>query len=246
MNKPIPRLIARLPALLFLTEAIIFPDAAIAADEICKTCDGVVSVNGEFKHRKEPPTLNIEGTGERAEDFREDVHRKDFTVTIANLPAGIYSITVGTVETESKASGERVFDVKAGDMVLADDFDIFAKAGSARKVATIEGAVEKVADELRGPLRIRFTTEKGDAKFNNLVVRNADGESVASVRAADLANEFSAAATRVPDVKEPPIWRDPSQSVKARAEDLIRRMSLAEKVGQERGARDTAARSAGV
>ena len=37
---------------------------------------------------------------------------------------------------------------------------------------------------------------------------------------------------RVPDVKQPAIWRDPAQPLKARADDLIRRMSLAEKVAQ--------------
>ena len=36
----------------------------------------------------------------------------------------------------------------------------------------------------------------------------------------------------MPEINEPPIWRDPSQPLKARANDLIRRMSLAEKVAQ--------------
>ena len=39
----------------------------------------------------------------------------------------------------------------------------------------------------------------------------------------------------MPEVKEPPIWRDPAKPLKARADDLIRRMSLAEKVGQLQG-----------
>jgi beta-glucosidase len=41
---------------------------------------------------------------------------------------------------------------------------------------------------------------------------------------------------RVPDVKDPPIWRDSVRPLKARAEDLIRRMSLAEKVAQLKNA----------
>ncbi|OHB66104.1 MAG: hypothetical protein A2Y77_03235 [Planctomycetes bacterium RBG_13_62_9] len=39
----------------------------------------------------------------------------------------------------------------------------------------------------------------------------------------------------MPEVKEPPIWRDPSKPLKARVDDLIRRMSLAEKVAQLQG-----------
>jgi beta-glucosidase len=37
---------------------------------------------------------------------------------------------------------------------------------------------------------------------------------------------------RAPEIPEPPIWRDPSQPLPAREQDLIRRMSLAEKVAQ--------------
>ncbi|HEX7576479.1 MAG TPA: glycoside hydrolase family 3 C-terminal domain-containing protein, partial [Verrucomicrobiae bacterium] len=54
--------------------------------------------------------------------------------------------------------------------------------------------------------------------------------------ASELADAFSAAAMRVPDVKEPPSWRDSSKPLKARADDLIRRMSLAEKVAQLKNA----------
>ena len=58
------------------------------------------------------------------------------------------------------------------------------------------------------------------------------GASVVAFSASELADAFSAAATRVPEISEPPIWRDPSQPLKARENDLIRRMSLAEKVAQ--------------
>ncbi|HEX7619503.1 MAG TPA: glycoside hydrolase family 3 C-terminal domain-containing protein, partial [Verrucomicrobiae bacterium] len=67
-------------------------------------------------------------------------------------------------------------------------------------------------------------------------LKNADGASVVSFSASELADAFSAAAVRVPDIKEPTIWRDPSKPLKARADDLIRRMSLAEKVAQLKNA----------
>src|SRR5208282_3890092 len=41
-----------------------------------------------------------------------------------------------------------------------------------------------------------------------------------------------AAAARAPEIDDPPTWRDPSRPTKDRASDLIRRMSLAEKVAQ--------------
>jgi len=63
-------------------------------------------------------------------------------------------------------------------------------------------------------------------------VKNSSGVSVLAFSASELADAFSAAAMRVPEVSEPPIWRDPWQPLKARANDLIRRMSLAEKVAQ--------------
>jgi len=49
-----------------------------------------------------------------------------------------------------------------------------------------------------------------------------------------MADPYSAAAVRVPEISDPPIWRDAALPLKARAEDLIRRMSLAEKVAQLR------------
>ena len=44
-----------------------------------------------------------------------------------------------------------------------------------------------------------------------------------------------APADRIPEISEPPIWRDPSQPLQARIYDLIRRMSLSEKVSELQG-----------
>jgi beta-glucosidase len=122
--------------------------------------------------------------------------------------------------------------VTVGDSSLARDFDLFAAAGGARKVAAITGSVEHEDDALRGPLKISFVAKKGAAKFNTIELKNANGASAVSFSASELADAFSAAATKVPEVSEPPIWRDASHPLKAREEDLIRRMSLAEKVAQ--------------
>ena len=74
----------------------------------------------------------------------------------------------------------------SGDTALAKDFDIFAKAG-ARKVTTITGTVEHADDALRGPLKISFVASKGAAKFNTIDIAGADGQSVVSFSASELA-----------------------------------------------------------
>jgi beta-glucosidase len=209
--------------------------AAFAADEICTSCGPQVSVNGDFAHHKDNASVAIDGAGANAAAFREDVNGKNFTVTIAHLPAGKYAITIGAAETQAGAAGERVFDVTSGDKVLAKDFDIFAAASGARKVSTISGPVEHEDDSLKGPVTITFAASKGNAKFNTVEVKDATGVSVVSFSASELADAFSAAATRIPVISDPPIWRDPSQPLRARENDLIRRMSLAEKVAQLQG-----------
>ncbi len=224
------------PAAWLLGGLLTCVSVAKAADEVCASCSQQVSVSGSFTHRKERPNVAIEGAGDNAALFREDVNGTNFTVTISHLPAGRYTITVGAAETVANASGERVFDVSAGTQVLAKDFDIFNAAGSARKVATISGTVEHEDDSLRGPVTISFVASKGAAKFNTIEIKDAAGASVISFSASGLADAFSAAAARVPEVKDPPIWRDPSKPLKTRADDLIRRLSLSEKVAQLKNA----------
>jgi beta-glucosidase len=228
--------------ILLLGSLLLFAPATFAADEVCVSCGVAVSVNGNFSHRKEAPTLAVEGAGNRPDAFREDVNGTDFTVTLAGLAAGRYSITIGAAETVANSAGERLFSVSSGDTVLARDFDIFAAAGGAKKVASISGTIEKADDALRGPLKIAFVASKGKAKFNTIQVKNAAGEVVVDLRALELADAFSAAAMRVPSIKEPPSWRDTSKPLKSRADDLIRRMSLAEKVAQLKNAAPAIAR----
>ncbi|MDQ5980326.1 MAG: beta-glucosidase [Verrucomicrobiota bacterium] len=215
-----------------LTLLALLASVVFAADEACVTCGGKVTVTGDFTHRKEPPGPPVPGS----EAYREDVNGPGFTVAIANLPAGRYTIEIAAAETQANAAGERVFDVSAGDQVLAKDFDLFVAAGGRRKAATITGTVEKSDDALRGPLRLVFAARKGHAKFNRVSIKDAGGAEVVGFAASDLADAFSRAAMVPPEVKEPAIWRDPEQPLRARAEDLIRRMALAEKVSQLKNA----------
>jgi beta-glucosidase len=205
--------------------------SAHAADEICASCGQQVSISGDFAHRKDDASLTIEGANNPAA-FREEINGKNFTVTIANLPAGKYTIVIGETETLANAPAERLFDVTSGDVALATNYDIVAIAGGPRKVCYLTGTVEHEEDAIKGPLAVSFEARKNAAKFNTIEVKNASGASVITLLASDLAEPFSAAAVRVPEISGPPIWRDPSQPLPARENDLIRRMSLAEKVSQ--------------
>ncbi len=220
----------------------LLPTAAFAEDELCGTCGPEVRLSGTFTHHKDRPSVSIEGAGDNAAAYREDINGGSFTVTIATLPAGKYTLTIGAAETTAKSAGERVFDISANDVVLAKDFDIFAKADGARKVAAITAVIDHADDAIRGPLKISFLASKGVAKFNTIDVKSADGASVVSFTASELADAFSAAAQHPPEVKEPPIWRDAAQPMASRIDDLIRRMSLAEKVSQLKNAAPAIAR----
>ena len=221
-----------MPLLLAATSMWLSATAAFAADEHCAKCGQEVSVSGEFAHAKYDTSLTIEGAGNNTAAFHEEIYGYNFTVTIAHLPDGKYTISIGEAETWSSAPGQRVFSVTSGNTTLAKDFDIIAAAGGARKVCYITGIVEHEDDSLKGPLTVSFSTSKDNAKFNTFELKNAAGESVVSFSASEIADPYSAVASRVPEITEPPIWRDPSHSLKERADDLIRRMSLAEKVAQ--------------
>lgn len=229
-------------AALLLAGLALQKTAALADEEICAACGPDVRLSGSFAHRKDNASVAIEGAGSNAAAYREDVNGTNFTVTITALPAGKYTLTIGAAETSARAAGERVFDVTSGDKVLAKDFDIFAKAGAVRKVATISGTVDHADDALRGPLKISFTSSKGTAKFNTIEVKGEDGSSIVAFSASELADAFSAAAQRVPEVAQAPIWRDASKPLDTRIDDLIRRMSLAEKVAQLKNAAPAIAR----
>jgi beta-glucosidase len=205
--------------------------STFAADEFCASCGLQVSVSGDFAHRKDRASVTIEGAADAAA-FREEINGTNFTVTIAHLPAGKYTVSIGEAETSAGAAGERVFDVTSGDAFVGKDFDIIATAGSVRKVCYINGTVEHEDDSIKGPLKISFSASKGAAKFNTLEIKDSSGASVVSFSASELADAFSAAAMRVPEISDPPIWRDSSHPLQVRDNDLIRRMSLSEKVAQ--------------
>ncbi len=221
-NKPSPSLLALLVAALSLAGAALASSSEDTAEQYCPSCSLRVTVSGRFSHRTEEPSVEID------EAYREDVSGARFSVTVPNLPAGRYGVRIGAAETAARGPGERVFDVFSNGKMLAEGFDVFANAGGARRVAWIEGTVE----HREGPLVIELSARKGEAKFNTIRIEDVEGNAVVDLAASALADEFKGRQAQAPEVREAPIWRDPSKSIKARANDLIRRMSLAEKVSQ--------------
>ncbi|MDH7599300.1 MAG: glycoside hydrolase family 3 C-terminal domain-containing protein [Sedimentisphaerales bacterium] len=223
--------LAKTIALSLLPTIACLCEGLFAAEEGCPACKYPVKVQGDFSHRRLNRMIRIEGADEDPEAFREEIAGRAFTISITNLPAGRYIITIGLAETFYREPNERVFDVRFGTTTLISDFDIVAAAGGPRRACTITGDLEHPGDA-HGPLTIAFEARKGEAKFNTCQVRNEAGEVVLAFRASDLADVFTAAARQAPQVDEPPIWRDPSRPLQERINDLIRRMSLAEKVEQ--------------
>jgi beta-glucosidase len=215
--------------------AVIFLASAILgrAQEVnCTTCDQQASLSGDYAHRKDYADLPIAGAGDNAAAYREEINGSNFTVSISHLPAGKYSIVIGETETFYDTPGDRLFDVTSGTVSLATDYDILAAAGGVQKVSFLDGVVNHDDDSINGPLTITFAAHKGVAKFNTIELKDSSGATVMSFNASDFADPFTAAASKAPVVTGPEVWKDPSQPMDARADDLISRMSLAEKVAQ--------------
>jgi beta-glucosidase len=209
--------------------------AVFGDDEICVACDKKVLVSGEFSHRRAWGVTTIEGATWRGEEaFREEIYGTNFTLTISGLPAGKYEAVIGLVEVDYTNAGQRVFDITCGRQMLASNLDIFAAAGGAGKVLLLTNPVDHADDAVRGPLTFAFTGRTGPAKLNSFELRDDAGQFLIYLRTADLINVEDTTALKQPVVKGPELWKDASQPLDARVKDLVRRMSLAEKVQQMR------------
>ena len=214
----------------------ILPAASLRADEeVCAACDHQVQVTGQISHFKVRADKPVQGAPAGSEAaFREEIWGRNFTVTVSHLPAGKYTVLVGEVENFFTRPGQRVFNVVCADTPLATGFDIIAKAGGPGKVCFISGQVDHLDDSIRGPLAISFSGQNNNAKFDTLEIRDAAGAAVIMAKASDFADPFAAAAGKIPVVTGPELWKDPAQPLAARVDDLVRRLSLAEKVQQIR------------
>jgi beta-glucosidase len=206
---------------------------AFADEETCASCDQTVLVSGEVSHSQADNSVVISGAGQQGEAaFREEIYGKQFTVSVPHLPAGRYTAIIGVAETYFTNAGERTFDISCDGRMIASNLDIFATAGGAGKVLYLTNETVFADDALHGPLTFTFTGHINNAKLNTFELKNAGGTSLVSLRAANLMETADAAAMKIPVVTGPEIWKDSAQPVAARVADLVRRMSLAEKVSE--------------
>jgi beta-glucosidase len=220
---------------LAVLSAAFFGANAFATEETCAVCDRAIFVNGQFSHGHGHESLSIEGAARHGpEAFREEIHGKNFTVSVVNLPAGEYTIQIGLAEIVYTNAGDRTFDITCGDQVIAKNLDIFATAGGAGKVLYLTNVIDFPGDALRGPLAITFTGRKADAKLNTFEISDAGKNSVISLNASDLMDAEDSSALQIPVVNGPEIWSDDTQLVPARVKDLVNRLSLAEKIQEMR------------
>jgi beta-glucosidase len=202
------------------------------ADEIGQsTCGKPILVQGDIQHAKPKIDVLKVAHADEPELYQEEVFGKSFTALVEGLSEGKYIVEIYLAETNFKAAGQRVFSVFSGQQVLVKDLDLFAEAGFMSE-HMVWGEVVHQDDNINGPLAIRFEAEKNMAKFNAIKIRNDNGVVLACVTAAELRDLDGAAGAKIPEIKDPVIYTDSNLPVAQRVADLIRRMSLAEKVGQ--------------
>ena len=208
---------------------------AFGDEELCVACDRKVLVSGELSHGRGHESLAIQGAPKRGEEaFREEICGTNFTLSVPNLPAAKYTVEIGVAEVDFTNAGARVFDITCGDQTLASNLDIFATAGGAGKVWFITSEIDFPGDAVGGPLTLTFTGHNSAAKLNTFELKDDSGQSIISMSAADFISAGDATALQVPAVTGPELWKDTTQPAAVRVHDLVRRLSLAEKVLQMR------------
>jgi beta-glucosidase len=231
LNHPIWRAGRNLATLV----SLLFLPLAGRSDETCATCAQAVEVTGQFTHVRIGDEQTIQGAiADDEAPFREEIVGKDFAVTVPQLPAGKYTVIIGETEAYFKEPDQRVFDVTYGHDVIISNLDIFAVTGGARRALYLTNAIEHADDSIGGPLTLHFTARKNQAKFNTFEIKDAAGATLVATKATDLADPLEAAASNIPVVNGPALWKDSAQPMEVRVQDLISRMSLAEKVHQIR------------
>jgi len=205
----------------------------LRADEVCGSCDKTVTVSGDFSHRNARGRLDIQGAPNGDNDaFIDGIYGTNFSLTLSNLPPGKYRAEFGFAETDRKARGQRLFDITRGAQVIVRNCDITATAGGEGKVCFAAADVDYQGNASGGPMIFTFTGKRDLAKLNTFELKDALGQSLVSFKAMDLIPGDDPEALAIPVVSGPEIWKDPARPVTARAEDLVRRLSLAEKVAQ--------------
>jgi beta-glucosidase len=209
-------------------------DFKAAADEVGGAGKRVV-ISGDFSHSATQKAVVTGAPAGQEAAFHQEVYGPQFTLSVPGLETGVYTVIIGLVENFFDQAGGRSFDITAGPQTLAQNLDIFAQAGGKGRVLWLTNTINFKPAAGSGTLALTFTARANNAKFNTFELRNAAGKPVTFLRAAELAPDLvgdDPAALQAPVVAGPELWKDYTQPTAARVEDLVRRLSLAEKVSQ--------------
>ncbi len=199
------------------------PDAQIDCN-----CEKRIEIRGDVS-RATYDGAKVKGATS-SEYYHKEVYGKEFSAIIPGLPEGDYEITVYIAETYFNVPNARVFSILSGSTMIAENLDIYSSAGSFRE-HVLKKVIHHHEDALGGPLEIEFRASKNSAKFNAIIIKGTEGNTVASLHASDVlgSDEW---AEHIPEVSGPRLYLDTSLPFETRSKDLIRRMSLKEKVSQ--------------
>lgn len=165
------------------------------------------------------------------EIYEQEVFGERFSAVVEGLPEGLYGVEMYFAEDFHKAPRERVFSIYAGDQVVEKDLDLYEKVGL-KKEYKLSVPLSHKEDQILGPLEIRFQASVENAILNALIVKTTAGETVACMKAKDLQVFYDGPGNKIPVVNEPVVYTDVSLPFDVRVDDLVRRMSLYEKVTQ--------------
>lgn len=234
LHRPLlPRLAFVLACLLALPGRIVAATAAPSANEPCDCDDHHFVFAGDMEHRTAPHGVVVTGT-DTPELFHDEVFGHGFSAVVPGLKPGRYQVEIDLADTHEPTPTHHMMVIRGlAGSGFDEYFDPYQRAGGFAKAVHITGTMVHTGDDIGGPLTITFFTRgAGEAYFSAIRVRDASGKLIARVNAAELQDFYPPEAMRVPDVKEPPIFRDPDRPIPERVDDLIRRLSVFEKAEQ--------------
>ena len=220
------RLIRGLGAALVCAVMLVHP---AGADEVGSSgCGLPLHLRGDVNHY----SVNRAVNGATSPDmYRDEIYGTDFTVEVNGLPPGTYEVEIYMAEMYATQPGQRVFTIRTLKEVLAENLDLFAEVGADTE-HVVRALVQHEGDSIQGPLTLEFKSSVNNAKFNAITIKDSGGHVVACSYAIDFQNEDELWASQVPVVEGPVLYTDTSQPFEVRVDDLVRRMSLKEKVNQ--------------
>ena len=187
-------------------------------------------VSGSVEHRTKPTAVKVEGAGGTT-NFDTEVYGQNFAISLPGLPEGRYTVAIYMAETYFRSTGQRTFDVSLAGKKIAENLDLIAVAGFANSFV-LKAETDHAADPIGGPLAVQFEAHTNNAKVDAIEVRNSRGDLMALATGVDLVSLQDRAASIIPKISGPVVYTDATQSTERRVADLVRRMSLKEKVEQ--------------